>query len=94
MQNICRFDKNLHYLEKNGKRIQLNHNILQIPNEYYAPIRPKQGINDDESIIDILLGNLLGPVSEQVEEKLRRVRKRLDDGLYLINTILKMINGS
>ncbi|WP_406741112.1 hypothetical protein [Klebsiella aerogenes] len=29
-------------LEKDGKHLQINSNILQIENELYAPIRPKR----------------------------------------------------
>ena len=32
-------------LEKNGEKIQLNDSVLQIPNEFYAPIRPKKSVS-------------------------------------------------
>ncbi|MEI6221297.1 MAG: glutamate--cysteine ligase [bacterium] len=35
---------------RNGKRIQINTNILQIENEYYASVRPKQIILGDETM--------------------------------------------
>lgn len=35
-------------LKKDGEYIQLNTNILQIENEYYSTIRPKQLLNDNE----------------------------------------------
>lgn len=41
-------------LEKAGKRIQINTNILQIENELYAPIRPKRVTKPNESPSDAL----------------------------------------
>jgi gamma-glutamylcysteine synthetase len=35
-------------LEKDGKYLQINSNILQIENELYAPIRPKKGLISSE----------------------------------------------
>jgi len=35
-------------IKKDGQYIQLNSNILQIENEYYSTIRPKQLLNDNE----------------------------------------------
>ncbi len=37
-------------LMKNGERIQLNTNILQIENEYYAPVRPKQPPRNESEV--------------------------------------------
>ena len=45
-------------LIQDGKYIQLNENILQIENEYYAPIRPRQ-----------LLHSLNGKLSDALEQK-------------------------
>lgn len=42
-------------LEKDGKRLQINTNVLQIENELYAPIRPKRVTAKDESPSDALL---------------------------------------
>ncbi len=39
------------------KKLQLNANILQIPNEYYAAIRPKQRIKRDENMLENLEKN-------------------------------------
>lgn len=40
---------------KDGKHLQLNTNILQIENEFYAPIRPKRVLIGEESPSDALL---------------------------------------
>ena len=42
-------------LEKDGKYLQINSNILQIENELYAPIRPKRVTRDGETPSDALL---------------------------------------
>ncbi|HFZ8995403.1 TPA: glutamate--cysteine ligase [Citrobacter freundii] len=42
-------------LEKDGKRLQINSNVLQIENELYAPIRPKRVTRNGESPSDALL---------------------------------------
>lgn len=42
-------------LEKDGKSLQINTNVLQIENELYAPIRPKRVTVKDESPSDALL---------------------------------------
>ncbi|SES70924.1 glutamate--cysteine ligase [Thorsellia anophelis] len=42
-------------LEKDGKRIQINTNILQIENELYAPIRPKRVTKANERPSDAIL---------------------------------------
>ncbi len=42
-------------VEKDGKRIQLNTNVLQIENELYAPIRPKRVTKPGETPSDALL---------------------------------------
>ena len=42
-----------------------------------------------KSIIDLLLGNYVGPISSEVSEKLQRARLRSDEALALINDILK-----
>ncbi|MFC0180489.1 glutamate--cysteine ligase [Thorsellia kenyensis] len=42
-------------LEKEGKRIQINSNILQIENELYAPIRPKRVTLTNERPSDAIL---------------------------------------
>lgn len=39
-------------LEKDGKHLQINSNILQIENELYAPIRPKRVTRDGETPSD------------------------------------------
>ncbi|STC81270.1 glutamate--cysteine ligase [Escherichia coli] len=36
-------------IEKDGKRLQINSNVLQIENELYAPIRPKRVTRSGES---------------------------------------------
>ncbi|MFP3019477.1 MAG: glutamate--cysteine ligase [Arsenophonus sp.] len=47
--------KKLGLYNKDGKYLQINSNILQIENELYAPIRPKQKVIGDESLSDALL---------------------------------------
>lgn len=42
-------------LDKNGKPLQINSNILQIENELYAPVRPKRVTRSGESPSDALL---------------------------------------
>ena len=42
-------------IEKDGKRLQINSNVLQIENELYAPIRPKRVTHSGESPSDALL---------------------------------------
>lgn len=44
-------------LEKDGQKLQLNDHFLQIPNEYYAAIRPKQEVKLGEDILEKLLQN-------------------------------------
>lgn len=41
--------------DENGQRQQLNDNILQIESEFYAYIRPKRVVQDDETMMDALL---------------------------------------
>ena len=41
-------------LTKDGKHLQINANVLQIENEFYAPIRPKRVQKGDESPSDAL----------------------------------------
>lgn len=42
-------------IEKDGKRLQINSNVLQIENELYVPIRPKRVTRSGESPSDALL---------------------------------------
>jgi signal transduction histidine kinase len=49
----------------------------------------KSPITAVKSIIDLLLGNFVGPLNRQVEEKLQRARLRSDEALVLINDILQ-----
>lgn len=42
-----------------------------------------------KSIIELLLGNYVGPLSSQVEEKLLRARLRSEEALLLINDVLQ-----
>ena len=43
-----------------------------------------------QSYLDIILGKYAGPVSEGVEEKLRRARTRTDESIQIINDILNI----
>lgn len=42
-------------LQRDGRYLQLNTNLLQLENELYAPIRPKRVMRDDESPSDALM---------------------------------------
>ncbi|AFP84467.1 glutamate--cysteine ligase [secondary endosymbiont of Ctenarytaina eucalypti] len=42
-------------LQRNGRYLQLNTNVLQIENELYAPIRPKRVTREEESPSDALM---------------------------------------
>ncbi|MGB9697270.1 MAG: sensor histidine kinase [Ignavibacteria bacterium] len=41
-----------------------------------------------QSYLDLILQKFLGPISSQVEEKLKRVRNRTEEALHIINDIL------
>jgi gamma-glutamylcysteine synthetase len=45
-------------LEKDGKRLQINSNVLQIENELYAPIRPKRVTRSGETSDALLRGGI------------------------------------
>lgn len=43
-----------------------------------------------KSLVEVILKKYLGPISPEVEERLRRVNLRVDEGLELINNILRI----
>ncbi len=50
----------------------------------------KSPVSAVRSIIDLILTNLLGPLNEQVSQKLLRAKNRTDQALELINDIVKL----
>lgn len=57
--------------------------IIGVVHEIKTPIAAVQ------SVLDIVINKFLGPISEPVEEKLQRARKRSDEAIKLINNILR-----
>ena len=43
-----------------------------------------------KSLVEVILKKYLGPISNEVEERLKRVNLRVDEGLELINNILRI----
>lgn len=58
--------------------------IIGIVHELKSPIVAVQ------SLLDLIVNNYLGPVSDPVREKLGRARKRTEDSLTMINNILRI----
>ncbi|AFH47970.1 Signal transduction histidine kinase [Ignavibacterium album JCM 16511] len=58
--------------------------ILGVVHEIKTPL------NAMHSYLDLVLQKFLGPLDEAVEEKLRRAKKRSDEALEMINTVLKV----
>lgn len=58
--------------------------ILGVVHELKTPL------NAVHSYLDIVLQKFLGPLDEAVEEKLKRAKKRSDEALEMINTVLKV----
>lgn len=58
--------------------------IIGIVHELKSPIVAVQ------SLLDLILNNYLGPVSDLVNEKLMRARKRTEESLLMINNILRI----
>lgn len=56
--------------------------VIGIVHEIKSPIAAV------ESYIDLILGNFVGPVSKDVEEKLLRAKTRTDEAIKMINNIL------
>ena len=50
----------------------------------------KSPITAFQALLDIILFNYLGPVSKEVEEKLRRMKTRGEEALNLINNVLRI----
>lgn len=64
-------------VEKDGKYIQLNTNILQIENEYYSDIRPKRVTNPGEKPVEALHGRGV----EYIEVRILDINPFLNEGL-------------
>ncbi|HPN39213.1 MAG TPA: HAMP domain-containing sensor histidine kinase, partial [Melioribacteraceae bacterium] len=58
--------------------------IIGIVHELKSPIVAVQ------SLLDLVLNNYLGPISDAVKEKLTRARKRTDESINMINNVLKI----
>lgn len=58
--------------------------ILGVVHEIKTPL------NAMHSYLDLVLQKFLGPLDEVVEEKLKRAKKRSDEALEMINTVLKV----
>lgn len=58
--------------------------ILGVVHEIKTPL------NAMHSYLDLVLQKFLGPLDEAVEEKLKRAKKRSDEALEMINTVLKV----
>lgn len=48
----------------------------------------KSPINAVQSILDLVINKYLGPISTEIEEKLRRAKSRTEESLQLINNVL------
>ncbi|MFC2085023.1 sensor histidine kinase [Bacteroidota bacterium] len=60
--------------------------IMGVVHEIKTPISAAQ------TLIDLILYKLVGPLDSKVEEKLHRIKYRSEEALYLINNILKISN--
>jgi len=58
--------------------------IVGVVHEIKSPIAAVK------SLVEVILKKYLGPISKEVEEKLARVNLRADEGLELINNILRI----
>lgn len=58
--------------------------IIGIVHELKSPIVAAQ------SLIDLILNNFIGPISDEVREKLERVKKRTEESLNMINNVLRI----
>lgn len=73
------------YIEKlNQAEKEKTKYILGVVHELKTPL------NAMHSYLDLVLQKFLGPLDEAVEEKLRRAKKRSDEALEMINTVLKV----
>ncbi len=73
------------YIEKlNQAEKEKTKYILGVVHEIKTPI------NAMHSYLDLVLQKFLGPLDEAVEEKLKRAKKRSDEALEMINTVLKV----
>lgn len=50
----------------------------------------KTPVSAVESYLDIILGNILGPLPAKIEEKLKRMKLRTGEAIQMINNILKL----
>ena len=73
------------YIEKlNEAEKEKNKYILGIVHELKTPL------NAVHSYLDIVLQKFLGPLDEVIEEKLIRAKRRSDEAVEMINTVLKV----
>ncbi len=71
-------------LKLNEAEVTKQKYIMGVVHEIKSPIAAVK------SIIDLILQNFLGPVSDQISVKLKRAHQRTDDALNLINNILRI----
>ncbi|MCL6495029.1 MAG: hypothetical protein K6T54_09670 [Ignavibacterium sp.] len=73
------------YIEKlNQAEKEKTKYILSVVHEIKTPL------NAMHAYLDLVLQKFLGPLDEVVEEKLKRAKKRSDEALEMINTVLKV----
>lgn len=73
------------YIEKlNQAEKEKTKYILSVVHEIKTPLSAMH------AYLDLVLQKFLGPLDEVVEEKLRRAKKRSDEALEMINTVLKV----
>lgn len=64
--------------------IEKEHYMMGVVHEIKTPIAAVQ------SYLDVILQKYAGPIDPQVEEKLKRIHKRVDEAIQMINTVLKI----
>lgn len=68
----------------NEAEMQKQKYIMGVVHEIKTPIAAVQ------SFLDLILQNFLGPVSEQVEDKVKKARRRTEESIEMINDILRI----
>lgn len=68
----------------NEAEIQKQKYIMGVVHEIKTPIAAVQ------SFLDLILEKFLGPVTEQVEDKVKKARKRTEEAIEMINDILRI----
>lgn len=68
----------------NEAEMQKQKYIMGVVHEIKTPIAAVQ------SFLDLIIQNFLGPVSEQVEDKVKKAKKRTEEAIEMINDILRI----